>query len=171
MSQPIHNPLMERIEGPAPVMEVMRDLLKRTALVAPIFIGVGALFWQTNGALSVAYGLAIVVVNFVMAATMLAYAGRISLALMGGAALFGFLMRLGLMFLAVIAVIDQPWVEVVPLGITLIVAHIGILFWEMRFISGTMAYPGVKPSKNLSIHEPAASSGAPAKSNEHTGAA
>lgn len=171
MSEQPYNPLMERIEGPAPVMEVMRDILKRSVLVAPVFIVIGAIFWQTEGAASVAYGLAIVVFNFVLAAAMLAYAGRISLAMMGGAALFGFLMRLALIFLAVIVVRDASWVEFLPLGLTLIVAHLGLLFWEMRFISGTMAYPGIKPAKNLSIHEPAPSSDASPTDTEHTGAA
>ncbi len=151
----ISNPLTQRLDGPAPVMEVAKDLVRRIAMTAPIFIVVGAVFWQTQGAASVAYALAIVTVNFVLAASLLAWAGRISFAAMGGAAMFGFLIRLGLIFVAVLLVKDASWIDMLPLGLTLIVAHLGILFWEMRYISGTLAHPGLKPSAKLPIHEAA----------------
>ena len=94
---------------------------------------------------STLYGTAIVVVNFLLSAYLLAVTGRINAALMAGAAMFGFLLRLGLIFLAVMLVKDQPWVELVPLGLTLIIAHLVLLFWEMRYVSGTLAFPGLKP--------------------------
>ena len=122
------NALHQRLEGPAPVMDVAKDLVRRVVLIGPVLIGVGAIFYQTNGAASVAFGLAIVIVNFLMAAYLLAWAGRISFAAMGGAAMFGFLIRLGLIFVAVLLVQDASWIEFVPFGITLIVAHLGILF-------------------------------------------
>lgn len=147
-----NNPLMQRLEGPAPVLDVAKDLVRRTALVSPVLIAVGAIFWQTAGAVSVAYGLAIVIVNFMLAASLLAWAGRISFAAMGGAAMFGFLLRLGLIFIAVLVVKDASWIEMLPLGLTLITAHLGILFWEMRYISGTLAHPGLKPTAKLPIH-------------------
>ena len=152
MTDVANNPLMQRLEGPAPVVEVAKDIVRRTALIAPVLIGVGAVFWQTAGAASVAYGIAIVILNFSLAAAMLAWAGRISFAAMGGAAMFGFLIRLGLIFLAVLLVKDASWVEMLPLGLTIIVAHLGILFWEMRYISGTLAHPGLKPTTKLPIH-------------------
>ena len=54
-------------------------------------------------------------------------------------------MRLGLIFVAVLLVKDAPWVELVPLGITLIVTHLVLLFWEMRHVSSSLAFPGLKP--------------------------
>ncbi len=162
--------MSQKLEGPAPVMDVARDLARRTALVAPALIVIGAIFWQTAGAASVAYGLAIVIVNFMLAAWLLAWGGRISIAAMGAAAMFGFLLRLGLIFLAVLLVKDAEWVNMLPLGLTLIVAHLGILFWEMRYIGGTLAHPGLKPSAKMSIHHPADSS-AKNSTHETTGAA
>ena len=67
---------------------------------------------------------------------------------MGGAALFGYLLRLGLIFLAVMLVKDASWIDVVPLGLVLIATHLGLLFWELRFVSGSMAYPGLKPRQS-----------------------
>jgi len=159
----VTNPLTQRLEGPAPVMEVAKDLVRRTALIAPVLIVIGAVFWQSAGAYSVAYGIGIVIVNFLLAAAMLAWAGRISFAAMGAAAMFGFLLRLGLIFLAVLVIRDAEWVEMLPLGLTLIVAHLGILFWEMRYISGTLAHPGLKPTAKLPIHH--------SSNHETTGAA
>jgi len=162
--------MSQRLEGPAPVMEVARDLARRTTLVAPVFIVLGAVFWQTAGAASVAYGLAIVIVNFLLAAALLAWGGRVSFAMMGAAAMFGFLLRLGLIFLAVLLVKDADWVNMLPLGLTLIIAHLGILFWEMRYIGGTLAHPGLKPSAKMSIHHPA-DKNAHKSTHETTGAA
>lgn len=135
----------QRYEGPAPAVEIARDLVKRGAVIAPILVVIGGIFWGAAGAASTAYGLAIVLVNFLLAAFMLSAAARVSFALMGAAALFGYLMRLGLIFLAVYLVKDASWVELVPLGITLIATHLGLLFWELRYVSGTLAHPGLKP--------------------------
>jgi hypothetical protein len=63
-----------------------------------------------------------------------------------GAVLFGYLLRLGLIFLAVYVVKDAGWVERVPLGFTIIVTHLGLLVWELRYVSATLAYPGLKPA-------------------------
>ena len=148
----MNDPLTQRLEGPAPVLEIARDLVRRGTIIAPVAIIFGAVFWQAAGAASVAYGLAIVLANFVLAALMLAWAGRISFAAMGAAAMFGFLIRLGLIFIAVLLVKDQDWIEMLPLGLTLITAHLALLFWEMRYISATLAHPGLKPNPRLPIH-------------------
>lgn len=142
------NVLAQRLDGPSPAVAVARDLARHGVMVAPIAIILGAVFWGTDGALSVALGLGIVVVNFLLAAAMLGYAARISLAVMAGAALFGFLIRLGLITIAVLLVRNEPWVELVPLGISLIISHLGLLFWEMRFVSASLAFPGLKPQPN-----------------------
>lgn len=133
------NPLTTSLEGPAPAMEVAVDMAER-AVCLPLTVVVGG-FWGVNGIASVAYALAIVVVNFLLSAWLLATTGRISFALMAGAALFGYLLRLGLIFAAVMLVRNASWVEMLPLGIMLIVTHLGLLFWELRYVSGSMAFP------------------------------
>ena len=167
MKRPEHDPNTLRMEGPAPVMEIARDLVKRGSIIAPVAIIVGAIFWQTEGALSVAYGLAIVTVNFLLAAMLLDRAGKISFAAMGAAAVFGFFMRLSLVTVAVLVVRTASWVELVPLGLTIIIAHLGLLFWEMRYVSISLANPGVKPPGKLPIHTDSSES----TDHEITGAA
>lgn len=143
---PADNALLQRLEGPAPAMDIARDIARRALWVAPAFLALGA-FWGTAGVSSVAYAMAIVVVNFLLAAWLMQVTGRISFAAMAGAALFGYLLRLGLIFLAVMLVREASWVELVPLGLTLIVTHLGLLFWELRYVSGSFAYPGLKPQR------------------------
>lgn len=137
--------VVTRLDGPAVETDIARDMLRRGAWAAPALVAVFGLIWGVDGALSTAYGIAIVAVNFLLAAALLSWTARISLGLMMGAALFGYLVRLALIFLAVWLVKDAAWVDIVPLGITLIVTHLGLLFWELRYVSASLAYPGLKP--------------------------
>jgi ATP synthase I chain len=134
-----------QIDGPAPEGVIVRDMLRKLAIAGPLLVVLFGLIWGLDGALSTAYGLAIVVVNFALAAAFMAYSARISLGLMMFAALFGYLIRLGLILLAILLVRDASWVELVPLGVTIIVAHLGLLFWEMKYISASLAFPALKP--------------------------
>lgn len=138
----------QRFDGPAPAMEIARDMVRRGLIATPVVVLIASAIWGFDGAASAAYACAIVLTNFLLAAFMLSAGASISFAMMGAAALFGYLIRLGLIFVAVYVVKDASWVEMVPLGITLIVTHLGLLFWEMRFISGSLAYPGLKPPEN-----------------------
>jgi hypothetical protein len=132
--------------GPAPERQVALDMVRRALFVAPIPVILAALVWGGPGAASAGYAFAIVLANFLLAAWMLGAAARISYALVMGVALFGYMMRLGLIFLAVFPVKDATWVEPVPLGITLVVAHIGLLLWELRYVSASLAFPGLRPA-------------------------
>lgn len=142
------NPIAARIEGESPEIQVSLDIMKRAARVAPIIIGVCAVFAGLDGVFSSAYGIALVVLNFFLAAGLIATTARISLGLMMGAVLFGYLVRLGLIFLAVILVRDAAWISLTALGLTIIVTHLGLLVWEMRFVAASLAYPGLKPRKS-----------------------
>ena len=103
-----------------------------------------------NGAYSCAFAVALVLLNFLLAALIMAWTAPISLALMMGASLFGYLARLGLIFLAVMVVKDFSWVSLQALGCTIIVSHLGLLFWELKYISASLAFPGLKPGKQES---------------------
>jgi len=125
---------------------IARDLVKKGLMAGPVLILVFGLIWGLDGALSTAFGLAIVLANFLVAAAMLSYAGRISPGFLMGAALFGYLIRLTLIFLAIWLVKDAAWVELVPLGITIIATHLGLLLWEMKYVSLSLAYPAHSPT-------------------------
>jgi hypothetical protein len=117
-----------------------------------------------QGLVSCAYGLALVLINFAVAAGLLAVTARISLALMMGAALFGYLVRLAVIFIAIYAVRDASWVSLPALGATIIVTQLGLLVWELRYVSASLAYPGLKPTPPSGASAPAAPSSTPTTS-------
>lgn len=131
--------------GPAPEREVAVDLIRRGGWVAPVLVAACAAVWGVDGALSSAFAVGVVLANFALAAAVLGWAARISYAMLAGAALFGYLVRLGLVFAAVWLVADAGWVEKAPLGLTLVVTHLGLLLWEVRYVSASLAFPGLHP--------------------------
>ena len=135
------------LPGPSPEVAVTKDMVRRGLIVAPLLIAICGFIWGLDGAYSSAYGIAIVLVNFALAAIIVAYTARISLGLMMGAVLFGYLVRLGLIFLAVLLVKDLSWISLPALGTTIIVTHLGLLFWEMKYVALSLAHPGLKPSR------------------------
>ncbi|HWJ98439.1 MAG TPA: ATP synthase subunit I [Acidimicrobiales bacterium] len=132
--------------GPAPEAQVARDLIKRGLIALPFALVLGAIGWGTAGIASVAYAAGLILVNFAVAAALLGWAARVSLGLLMGVCLFGFLIRMAAITAAVLLVRDQSWVAPVPLAVTLIVTHLGLLFWETKFVSASLAFPGLKPS-------------------------
>lgn len=145
--RPAPSVIASRDLGPAPERQVARDLVRRGLIIAPLAIAAGAIGWGAAGAASVAFALALVLANFAVAAALLGWAARISLGLLMGVSLFGFVVRLAAISAAVLLVADQAWVEPIPLGITLVVTHLGLLFWETRYVSASLAFPGLKPSE------------------------
>ena len=135
------------LSGPAPEVGVTKDMVRRGLIVAPLLIVVCGFIWGMDGAFSSAYAIAIVLLNFSLAAALVATSARISLGLMMGAVLFGYLIRLGLIFLAVYLVKDASWISLPALGATIIVTHLGLLIWEMKFVALSLAHPGLKPTQ------------------------
>ncbi|HEY3484380.1 MAG TPA: ATP synthase subunit I [Ilumatobacteraceae bacterium] len=140
-------PFATRLDGPAVEVSISKDLVKRGLVIGPVLIAVCAVIWGSDGALSAAYGVAIVLVNFLLAAALIAGTARISLGLMMGAILFGYLIRLGLIFLAVLLVKDAEWISLPALGATIIVTHLGLLLWELKYVAISLANPGLKPAR------------------------
>ena len=54
----------------------------------------------------------------------------------------------GLIFLAVWAVHEAHWISLPALGATIIVTHLGLLVWEMRYLAISLANPGLKPARS-----------------------
>jgi hypothetical protein len=103
---------------------------KRVVYVAPPLL---AAFWLVRGgaaAAAAAIGVAIVVINFVLAGFILSKSARISLGLYHAAALFGFFVRLGLITLAMFAIANVFDVDRVAMGIAAVVAYFALLTWE-----------------------------------------
>ena len=128
-------------QAPAVEREVAFDMIRRGLPVLPLLVLVAGIGWGINGALSGAYGVGVVLLNFALAAALLSWAARISVTLLMAAALGGFVLRMGLVLVALVV----AWVDMLPLGLTLVITHVGLLAWETRHVSASLAFPGGKP--------------------------
>jgi hypothetical protein len=45
---------------------------------------------------------------------------------------------------------DAAWISFPALGSTIIITHLGLLFWEMKYVALSLAHPGLKPTKTQS---------------------
>lgn len=109
---------------------IARHTARRALYLGPVIL---AVFWVTRGVdglIASAIGLAIVVGNFLVAGAMLSLAARVSLSLYHAAALFGFFLRLGLITLAVLIISRLVELDRLALGVTVVVAYLGLLTWE-----------------------------------------
>ena len=97
------SPFVTQLDGPAPEVSISKDMIRRGLIVAPLLVAVCGVIWGWNGACRRCTRSRIVLVNFALAAAIVATTARISLGFMMGAVLFGYLIRLGLILLAVVA--------------------------------------------------------------------
>jgi hypothetical protein len=129
----------------APEQQIARDMMRRALPLAPVAVGICALIWGAAGAISALLALGIVLVNFAAASWLMATAARINEAMLMATVLFGYLLRLAVIAAVVLAVRNQSWIEPMALGLTLVVSHLGLLIWELRYVSASLAFPGLKP--------------------------
>jgi hypothetical protein len=120
------------------------DIVKRSVVFVPVLLIIGVIAGGSKGAASTAFAIAVVLANFLLSAFALSWAARISFIALGMAAMFGFLIRLGLITAAVLLVRQQEWVSIPVLGIMIVVTHLALLLWELRFVSLSFSSPGVR---------------------------
>jgi hypothetical protein len=125
---------------------IARDLTRHALYVAPIaMLGVG--LWRgVDAAGAVGLAFAIVVGNFLLSAAILGWTARRHPEVLVGVALFSFLGRLILITVIGVGIKELDVVDWPVFCITLVVSYLGLLFWELRSISVSLASPGLKPS-------------------------
>lgn len=127
--------------------ELAGDMVKRVIPVAPAIVLVAALFGGSNGAWSALLAVVVVAVNFLLAAVSLSWAARVSPVALMATAFAGFLVRMGLVTVVILAVRHTSWINLTAFAITILATHLGLLFWEMRYVGASLAFPGVKPQQ------------------------
>jgi hypothetical protein len=132
-------------ESPAVEREIAFDMLKRGIWFGPAIVIAATLIWGSNGASSALVAIAIVLVNLLLAALSLSWAARRSLTLLMAVALGGFAVRMGVVTVVLLLVKDESWIDLTALGVTVLVTHLGLLFWELRYVSASLAFPALKP--------------------------
>lgn len=129
----------------APELRVAADMARKAVVVAAVLVTLSGVIWGIDGALSSAYSVVLVVLNFLAAAALINLGGKRGEAWLMAAVLGGYMLRLGVITVAILVVKDRSWIERAPLFTTLLVTHVGLLVWETRSVSLSLAYPGLKP--------------------------
>jgi hypothetical protein len=124
--------------------DIARDLARRAALVAPLVVLGCGLGWGASGAVSAAIGLVLVALNFLAAARVLAWAAPQGGSMVMAAVLGGYLLRLIVLLGIVLALQQVGWLNIPVLVVTLAVTHLALLTWEMRYVSFSLAAPGLQ---------------------------
>jgi len=132
------------VDAPPPVEKrIALDLARHGLLIAPAVVLVAGLLRGVDGAASAALGLGVCLLNFFIAALTLEWGARRSGNALMAVALGGFLLRmLSIVLVMVVAQALFGWADIVVLGLTLFAAHLGLLFWELRSVSFSLAAPG-----------------------------
>lgn len=107
-----------------------RHTVRRAVFVAPPLVFLFGALRGLDGAVAAAIGVVIVVVNFLVAGMALSAAARISLALYHAAALFGFVLRLVLISVTMLAVAQAADVDRLAMGVAAVIAYLVLLSWE-----------------------------------------
>jgi hypothetical protein len=132
-------------EAPAVERSIAVDMLRRGVVVAPVAILLGGVIGGFDVGASIAYGIAIVLINLLLSAVMLGWAARQTPTILMSVALGGFFVRMGLVTVAILVVRHAHWAVLPPMAISVLVASLGLLFWETRYVSASLAFPGLKP--------------------------
>ena len=125
--------------------EIAIDLAKKAAIVTPIVV-IGLGIWRgPDAALGAFLALALIVVNFFASAAILGWAAKHAPHALAGVAMLSFLGRLVIITIIGAGIKQLDIVDFPAFAITLVISYLALLFWELRSISLTLAYPGLKP--------------------------
>ncbi len=126
-------------------LSIAGDLARKALYIAPAAaVGVG--IWRGwDAAWAVLAAFVIVCVNFAGSAALMRWGARRAPELLMGVVLGGFIGRLAVVTAVGVGVKELDVVDWPVFCIALVVAHLGLLAWETRAVSLTLAYPGLKP--------------------------
>jgi len=133
-------PSIERIES-----QIARDVAKKACIAGPVVILALGLWRGPDAALGAGLAIAIVVANLLGSAAILGWTARHAPHALQGVALLSFLGRLVVITVIGVGIKALGVVDWPVFCFTLLASYFALLFWELRSISLTLAYPGLKP--------------------------
>ena len=142
--------------------QIGRHLAVRALVVAPAVVLLAGVLRGADGALGSGIGLAVVALNFLAAAALASWAARIGPGAIASAALGGYVVRLGIVFVVLLALRDVDAVDLASLVITIAAAHLLLLAFEVRSVRLSLAEPGLRATGPATTDLPTPSSPAPA---------
>ena len=128
-----------------PEQEVALDMLKRSVFFAVPLTAAATIGWQWEGLASAALALVLVLVNLMLGAAAITVGARVGGNALMAAVLGGYVLRLGIITIAVVPIAHHDWFQPLPFAVSLLVSHLGLLAVECRHVSLSAAYPGLKP--------------------------
>jgi len=134
------------VEAPMVEREVALDIVRRGLIGWPVVALIGLAIDGWSGAASAAIGYGIVLANFLVAAAIMTRAAKSGPAAIGATALGGYIVRLAIIVLALFLLRDISWISMPILGFTIVAAQMGLLMWEAKYVSLTLAAPGLRPA-------------------------
>lgn len=109
---------------------ISRHIAKRGLVVAPILALIFGILQGWPGAAAALVGVAIVVANFLLGGYLMSRAARVSMNMYHAAALFGFLIRLGLITVSMLIIANVTDLDRMAMGISVVVSYLVLLSWE-----------------------------------------
>ena len=103
---------------------------KRGIFVAPVLMVVFGLLQGWQGAVAALIGVVIVLANFILGGYIMSKAARVSMNMYHAAALFGFLIRLGLITASMVIIANVTNLDRMAMGISVVVSYLVLLSWE-----------------------------------------
>jgi hypothetical protein len=121
--------------------------VKRVLMVAPLVLLVAALWAGGEGVVSAAIGLALVAANFLVSARAISFTAQRSPGAVMGVVMASYLVRMAVLFGIALLLGELSWINLPVLVVTIAVVHLALLAWETRFVSLSLAAPGLKPGR------------------------
>ncbi len=107
-----------------------KNIAKRSLLVAPVLALIFGILEGWLGVVASLVGVAIVVGNFLLGGWIMSRAARVSMNMYHAAALFGFLIRLGLITVTMLFIANVTNLDRMAMGISVVVSYMVLLSWE-----------------------------------------
>jgi hypothetical protein len=121
-----------------PERELIRRISPFALPVAAVAFAAGTLLDGPEAGWSAAIGIVVVVLNFVAHGSSLAWAAGISPVVLYAVGLAGFVVRLAVIVVVMLALEQLAWFSVVAFVAALVPATIALLVVEMKLLSGRM---------------------------------
>ena len=107
-----------------------KNIAKRSLFVAPVLALIFGILEGWLGVVASLVGVAIVVGNFLLGGWIMSRAARVSMNMYHAAALFGFLIRLGLITVTMLFIANVTNLDRMAMGISVVVSYMVLLSWE-----------------------------------------
>lgn len=142
---------------------MVRKALAAGAVAAPVAFGAGFLAGGGGDAVSALLGVVVVVLNFAAHGVSLAWAAGVSVIAVQAVALVGFVVRMGLITGALLALSRAAFFSPLVFGLTVIAGTLALLVYEARLVraglGGTLEIPAdpvaVRAARALRLKESA----------------